>query len=314
MMTDIYEAAGAVVPWLIPSTPSIINQDVFEEERNIEFVVQKYGDGKLGLSLYHVPLDGSPTPDTLQMFNEILTNHYWTRVWIIQEVGLAKKLQCRYGRRFFSWESFEPLRHHHEALESLVGLREHGTKWVRDRIERFGAISSLHSSRRTMPLAELIWAFMSVQSRCKVPQDQAFGLLGLASPCCRFALRVEYSALISKVAESVFKHYFDVHHAHSKIKELIQIAEIRRALEHLALSQDSVSSDFLNSWEVAQTGKERIGNIVLLGKVILRKAGNFLVNRSKDQEQVQPREPGQLGQVAQRLRDLGMLRISSNWL
>lgn len=91
-MTDIYEAAEAVVPWLIPSTPSIINQDVFEEERNIEFVVQKYGDGKLGLSLYHVPLDGSPTPDTLQMFNEILTNHYWTRVWIIQEVGLAKKL------------------------------------------------------------------------------------------------------------------------------------------------------------------------------------------------------------------------------
>ena len=74
-----------------------------------------------------------------------------------------------------------------------------------------------------------------------------------------------------------------------------------------------MSLDFLNSWEVAWTGKERIGNIILLGKVVLRKAGNFLVNRSKEQEQVQPREPGQLGQVAQRLRDLGLLRISNNW-
>ncbi|KAE8453941.1 hypothetical protein EG329_007717 [Mollisiaceae sp. DMI_Dod_QoI] len=312
-MTDIYGAAEAVVPWLIPSTPSIINQDVPEEQRNIEFVVRKYSDGQLGRSVYGVPLDGSPALDTLHMFNEILKNHYWTRVWIIQEVGLAKKLQCRYGRRFFSWESFESLRHHHEALEDLVGLRENGTKWVRDRVERFGAIASLHSSHGTMPLAELIWAFMSVQSKCKVPHDHAFGLLGLASPCCRSALRVEYSAPISKVAESIFKHYFDVHHAHPKIKELTQIAEIRRALEHLALSQDSVSSDFLDSWEVAETGKERLRNIGLLGKSILRKGGGFLVNRSKEQEQVQPREPGQVSQVAQRLRDLGMLRISNNW-
>ena len=82
------------MPWLIPSTPSIINQDVFEEERNIEFVVQKYGDGKLGLSLYHVPLDGSPTPDTLQMFNEDLDESLLdssvdnTRSWLGEEASM----------------------------------------------------------------------------------------------------------------------------------------------------------------------------------------------------------------------------------
>ncbi len=108
----------------------------------------------------------------LQDADKILTqtlsdNPYWKRVWIIQEVGLAKKLLVHYGAYKADWTAFiKRIQSNHDLLDSLpVKLQKELDKKYEDG-HKLQALIESHQD-----------------SLCKEPRDHIYGFVGLAIDC-----------------------------------------------------------------------------------------------------------------------------------
>lgn len=98
----------------------------------------------------------------------ILSNLYWTRVWIVQEVLLARKTDIFFGHYHLSWESIDALCDLHSvpgsAAASATALR-----------------TILHEKQNSrISLSILLWDFRN--NECENPRDKVFGFLGILSP------------------------------------------------------------------------------------------------------------------------------------
>lgn len=128
---------------------------------------------------------------------------YWERLWIIQEIGLAKKLSIVYVDPWnlwrYPWDDFVELLSHSQTdmKEPYFNKAELPLKLAQQRRDK-------HISRLERLLVDFNGA------KCEEPRDKIYGLLGLASDCPVNKIKVDYEKPMFELFEevvSVFYHH-----------------------------------------------------------------------------------------------------------
>lgn len=116
-----------------------------------------------------------------------LRHEYWGRLWVAQELGLARQVDVLWKGRFYSWSRIK------DALwENVKSIRETqsrpapGWKCLEDNVRYLHGlpVARYLKSARSAPLGTLVSQFLSHE--CRVGHDHAFALLSMASDGDKF--------------------------------------------------------------------------------------------------------------------------------
>jgi hypothetical protein len=124
---------------------------------------------------------------------ELLHLRYWQRLWIVQEILLAKDILLAQGFETCPWGCLTAF----FVLQEIYGRQVIGSSWVNQ--ERKGFARSLGEHRElrekypgsSLRLYDLLSAFE--KSSCQDPRDKIFGFVGLLRPSAREAIIIDYS-------------------------------------------------------------------------------------------------------------------------
>ena len=106
-----------------------------------------------------------PKPDDVTLYR----SSYWFRMWVIQEIRLAREVDMLWGRHLFTWSRMK-------ILMNLQNLMFEDATMPLPR-ERGSGVLERYDTPRT--LAEFL--FSSRYSQCKDPRDKVFALLSIIS-------------------------------------------------------------------------------------------------------------------------------------
>ncbi|OAP58011.1 hypothetical protein AYL99_07101 [Fonsecaea erecta] len=176
-MFAIYRMAKLVVIWLGANTgPEEDIRDLLRATADLEKPVNKqHHNGNLD--------------SNLKALERLLSQTYWHRVWIIQEVAAAKRAQIFWGSYILELRSLEIL------------LRERGRSLDRDEDPRGLAqkVVSVRAACRAQQKPRLMDILaMTSMSETSVLRDKVYGLLGLASDWADFVQEPNYSQAVSE--------------------------------------------------------------------------------------------------------------------
>ncbi|KAH7346211.1 heterokaryon incompatibility protein-domain-containing protein [Rhexocercosporidium sp. MPI-PUGE-AT-0058] len=114
----------------------------------------------------------------------VCNNPYWSRLWIIQEIGLARRLVVHVSDRSLEWEAFIEYLYlgkqapgHITAYPGSLLIQKLRTK----RLNRNGIWNRLETLMKDFQDAE-----------CAEVMDKIYGLLGFASDCLMESIEVDY--------------------------------------------------------------------------------------------------------------------------
>ena len=163
IMNSIYASAARVYIWLGPSKPMIDWLfDTLNSENTHGAVVQAVR------MLQAAPI-GKNKQQLKQAWLWILQREYWGRMWIVQEVLLAKDVTVVCGDRLLSWDSLEVLDDvvfPQDSQPNVPGLRHYQD--IRLSKKAAGLLS----------LEELI--IRHADRRCHYKHDRVYSLLGIS--------------------------------------------------------------------------------------------------------------------------------------
>jgi hypothetical protein len=168
-MGAIYRSAHRVLVWLGQGTDE--GTAALRTVTSINLELKRYDRGNR-LSLDHY------SQIVWESVRHLCRNSYWTRVWIVQEIGLAQNIRIHWSRDHIEWDDFVSLYAvlPKDLQESLA------FQLVQQRMARDGLSSFLK---------DLLEAFK--HSRCLDPRDKVYGLLGLADDCQGGTLTADYA-------------------------------------------------------------------------------------------------------------------------
>lgn len=125
---------------------------------------------------------------------------WFTRTWILQEVGLAKRAIVHCGGYSCEWQ----------AVAFVAWTLWHGTAYdyVRavDLCIAFKTLKVTGGTAEELPLWRLLE--LTTNHKASDPRDKVFALLGLAIDAKSFSPLVDYNIEVSALYRAVFKHYF----------------------------------------------------------------------------------------------------------
>ncbi|RMD39950.1 hypothetical protein DV735_g5174, partial [Chaetothyriales sp. CBS 134920] len=196
-MADVYRQAERVYVWLgrcgattlAEPEPEHCNAHALNEADTVDFLMKR---GPEWVNL----CEARPGGDRSQ---------WWWRMWIVQEIGLARDVRVLIGpHRFSTWENAV------RALNKSWVLNEPGfqarnltkRRWQdlperKARNEAWERVLSLGTlwHRRDWLGANLFYLlFLTASQHASLPQDKIIGLLGLVDPnACAFTMQVDYS-------------------------------------------------------------------------------------------------------------------------
>ena len=130
----------------------------------------------------------------------LLSNSYWTRLWIIQEIGLATNLIVCTSRDRYGWSEFCQFVST-ESFPQLLFPLGYG---------RLKLIQNLDQQRRARHkqsnrLEVLLERFQHAQ--CQEPRDKIFAFFGLAHDCHDGTLQANYVKAMSEIHADCIKHF-----------------------------------------------------------------------------------------------------------
>ncbi|KAL6893436.1 heterokaryon incompatibility protein domain-containing protein [Trichoderma evansii] len=108
-----------------------------------------------------------------KMVEELQNDPYWNRLWIRQEIGLAKELQVCFGNRSLPWDNFMLLIAMHNGSGSTGPL-------MLDKSLRQERYNDSHTLKKLLE--------NHVGAECSDPRDKVYGLVGLASDAAQFPM------------------------------------------------------------------------------------------------------------------------------
>lgn len=114
-----------------------------------------------------------------EMVKELCLDEYWKRVWIIQEIGQARRLNVCFGSFEIGWDDFIHLITMHQRDSGSGPMRLHSLRQERD-----------HNG---CPLEKLLHDHQ--EAECKDPKDKIYGLVGLAGDAYGFPMDYEKSLI-----------------------------------------------------------------------------------------------------------------------
>ncbi|CZR68303.1 uncharacterized protein PAC_18202 [Phialocephala subalpina] len=163
MMGQIFSNADFMIAWL-----------GLESDRSVEAMqaISTYRPKLLPVPLSIGPL---PLPQHLRdMLNIFGSLKYWSRLWIVQEIMLAKDILISWGNEFLPWYKVTNFTNEYEEnWVKLVMEKERRNFFLRDPGRSAGDIGSM----KPPSLYALIVQFAG--HGCIVPRDKVIGLLGL---------------------------------------------------------------------------------------------------------------------------------------
>jgi hypothetical protein len=215
-MGRIYENAHSVVAWL----------GVDDESSRIAMkYILDFQPRTRELFLLQDLLPKSPIvidSYIIDAISSVCSREYWTRLWIVQELVLAERINILCGSWVCDWYQFAIALN--SARDNIVLQHYLGEN---PSLEMGLGFSIVDGSRamslvdwrqfRRLPklqvLAELCKAFGS--SKCEDRRDRVFGLRALALGCCRDAVPVDYTISLAEISWTLLFHNASKH-SHGK--------------------------------------------------------------------------------------------------
>ncbi|KAK4125735.1 HET-domain-containing protein [Parathielavia appendiculata] len=216
IMGQIYFRAGTVVVWLGSSYQTfekrMTNETTSEEDKKPE------------------EHDSSRDKRIQQeMVRCLQKDDYWGRLWIIQEIGRARKLRVCFGTQTLSWERFAQLITMHNGDGNTGPLRLDGLL----RKEKY---NDSHTLKRLLEDHKA--------AKCSDVRDKVYGLVGLASDAAEFPM--DYK----KTPYEVWKDTMVFMNMWGLFKEESQILPVGALVKSLLMENHS------EPWSWISPGKE----------------------------------------------------------
>src|SRR6266536_1633585 len=193
-MRAIYSHAVTVLIWLGPETES----SGIAMEWIKELSMRKRGslgpqERLSGLSAAQIR---NRQTQRWQALSELCRREYWRRVWIVQEVILARRIIIHYGESEARWLGLENLINGYDAIFTPVTVQK-AAQQVKESIP-----AQLHSLRimhklKGCTLNKLLET--TRDSLCTDPRDKVYALVGLAVECRNGQFVADYSKSLDKV-------------------------------------------------------------------------------------------------------------------
>ncbi|KAL5319154.1 hypothetical protein ACEPPN_012203 [Leptodophora sp. 'Broadleaf-Isolate-01'] len=280
-MGRIYRSAVKVIVWLGPSDSSTVEaMRYFLKTRNRAKMRKSFGE-----SLGKSPLSERPTANQngqLQHITSLCLREYWSRLWIIQEVILAREILVQCGRDTCSWNDltmfFQQVNEHlgmsWVPWEIAISERERildeirGTtlaRLIRER-EEFKTKITKNPALGTdfRPLLDLCATYGD--AICHDKRDKIFGLHSFARRCCIDAVPVDYSLSFARVACLLIQHHTQEHSVHKEVQIVADVHLFHHKLGITFTDCQQAISDLHQSspdWAVSleRHGSNAIGSI-----------------------------------------------------
>jgi hypothetical protein len=137
---------------------------------------------------------------------------FWHRIWIVQEIQLAKRVSFHSGAKSISDLAVMHARmyldmRYPDQLHDPVHLHADLVKLIKESLafvllmrRKEGRINRSKSTLKD-------WLYMCKNSLCTDPRDKVYGLLGLATDCQCDELAVDYSKSLHEVYMDVLRLY-----------------------------------------------------------------------------------------------------------
>lgn len=211
--------------------------------------------------IYHAYLDSRHfDDDTRRQLISLCSRPYWTRLWVIQEVVLASKIEIHCGRLNIPWEPFATA--FVENTEALDELYDSGVaKLCR---QRLAANKEMSSQNNRVSLLFLMHSHDRAQ--CADVRDKIYGLHSFAPECCRIAVPVDYACSAYELCRRLIEHEI-LHHeprgtsmSHSyRLHQMVIHGAIQQQNSRMAFDIGSMSADYSRTLNhKASTGTARV--------------------------------------------------------
>ena len=181
LMADIYKNARTVYAWLGAAT-SATNMAV-----------------DFSIKLRVAPPEWRKSPEARKMrragrggFDSLAKREFWSRLWIIQEVVLAKQLYVVVGRRMVDWNWITVAFKMKKVIFNGANPRYDGIDSVHKEVfKHIRALRKTQAEGSHPDLRSLLTSFRECQ--CQDPKDRVYSMLGLLDPPTSSQILVDYN-------------------------------------------------------------------------------------------------------------------------
>jgi hypothetical protein len=186
-------------------------------------------------------------------FRKLCNREYWNRLWVIQEVVLASKIEIHCGTHVLPWEIFARVVLESVSQTGQVEQKNIGELAVAKLCRRKAALEhwkvglELRMVQALSPPASLLFlGDMHAQAKCSDARDKVYGLQSLAPQCCQKAIAIDYTCSAFELCRRLLHHEIWQHWgATSAGKGLLQASSrLHRLLLQGASNQRSINTIF----------------------------------------------------------------------
>lgn len=197
MMADIYKKANYVYVWLGASNPrtEAVMTAIKSNFRLYHLDRQRPNKGrKKGPGFVTVHDERAQEPLASPALQHFFSNPYWLRLWIVQEIMLARYIRIMCGETILSWEELQRF-----CTSGLKNLPSEAAQAVPTQV-LWLTEHALGAKNFTYP--SLLWTF--VLNGCQEPRDKVYGFQGLLPEAHR--LQIDYNVPVKCIFENVATH------------------------------------------------------------------------------------------------------------
>lgn len=156
--------------------------------------------GKEGRDSYQAlnPISGRDLPRSL------IYRRYWSRLWIIQELAVARKVEFACGASTFSWDQLRTMYNQSSNFEDVAVA-------VQICLWNICHVQCDKSKSADWELADLLQQISigKASFACQFPHDRIYGLMGLVKPPQRLSIAYE-NPIADVVSVSWCRNYLDL--------------------------------------------------------------------------------------------------------
>ncbi|KAI1366526.1 heterokaryon incompatibility protein-domain-containing protein [Xylaria arbuscula] len=216
MMRHIYYRATNVIIWLDPLPDSAIALDLL-----VEISLSRGLTAAQASHLY----GQRDQQYRLLALARFISNDYFNRMWVVQEIASARTIQVRCGDQSIRWEDLTfvvRFMGNPEMLRSLQRTEEMGiVACDQDSLRHANTIISTKSFTSRGLSSSLAFALCNYRSfKCKDPRDKVFGLLGLVRSTDHPLIQPDYNKGEVEVYKDVAKYVFTLENTSRKLLAL----------------------------------------------------------------------------------------------
>jgi Heterokaryon incompatibility protein (HET) len=183
LMRLIYQRAEEVIAWI----------GIENESGSDRALIKHLSSGNPDVFARTSPL--------FTQLTSVIQREYWMRVWIIQEIAMAKTLSIYCGRHKLSWDKFKNAIA--RAVEDPRGMSSSEAFLYQNIKSLIQLRQSASGTEQSAAITLLPTLYQTWMARSADPRDKIFGLLGLASDGERYVPRPDYNDTIENLCRLI---------------------------------------------------------------------------------------------------------------